>query len=341
MNIDANVLARALGCWLGQLAGDSLGSLVEFHTGEAIRARYPEGVRDLRNGGVWRTRAGQPTDDSELALMLARTLVRDGRYDPGAVLEAYVHWYESGPFDVGTTIRQALGAAARGRTRAERLELATAAADAGRPSNGSLMRISPLGVFGAGRPAAAAALARQDSRLTHPHPLCQDACAVFLAALATAVADGGGPEAAYAAARAEAARPEVQGPVREALDQARLGPPADFFTQQGYVLIALRNAFYQVLHAPNLEEGVVATVMAGGDTDTNAAIAGALLGAVYGRDAVPARWQQAVLTCRPQPPRVPGSNERPRPPEFWPADALELAEALLRAGLNAPLPPGP
>jgi ADP-ribosylglycohydrolase len=339
MRVDPNVLGRAQGCWLGQLAGDSLGSLVEFRTGEAIRAQYPEGVRDLRAGGVWRLLAGQPTDDSEMALMLARTLVRDGHYDPGAVLEAYVHWYESGPFDVGGTVRRALRAAARGTTRAERLALAAAEADAGRPTNGSLMRISPLGIFGTGRPAEAAALARHDSRLSHPNPLCQDACAVFVAALATAIASGGGPEAAYAAARAEAARPQVQAAVRQALDRADLGPPADFSTQQGYVLIALRNAFYQLLHAPNLEEGVVATVMAGGDTDTNAAIAGALLGAVYGRDAVPARWQGAVLTCRPQPPRVPGENEHPRPPEFWPADALELAEALVRTGAAAPLPP--
>jgi len=56
------------------------------------------------------------------------------------------------------------------------------------------------------------------------------------------------------------------------------------------MLLALQNAFYQLLHASSLERGVVDTVRAGGDTDTNAAIAGALLGAVHGRDVIPQQW---------------------------------------------------
>ncbi len=64
------------------------------------------------------------------------------------------------------------------------------------------------------------------------------------------------------------------------------------------VLVALQNAFYQLLHADSLEEGVVDTVMAGGDTDTNACIAGALLGACHGLEAIPERWREAILACR-------------------------------------------
>jgi ADP-ribosylglycohydrolase len=81
-----------------------------------------------------------------------------------------------------------------------------------------------------------------------------------------------------------------------------------------------------LLNAPNLEEGVVDTIMHGGDTDTNAAIAGALLGAVYGRERVPERWIRALLTCRPTPN---SGTKHPRKEEYWPADALELAEKLI------------
>jgi len=65
----AGKLERAQGCLLGQLAGDALGSLVEFQTPEQIRQEYPNGVRELADGGPWNTIAGQPTDDSEMALM--------------------------------------------------------------------------------------------------------------------------------------------------------------------------------------------------------------------------------------------------------------------------------
>ncbi len=93
--------------------------------------------------------------------------------------------------------------------------------------------------------------------------------------------------------------------------------------------VALQNAFHELLHAPSLEEGVVATVRRGGDTDTNAAIAGALLGAVHGREAVPAQWRAMVLSCRPVPPRA----REPRPRAYWPVDALEIAERLLLSGV--------
>jgi ADP-ribosyl-[dinitrogen reductase] hydrolase len=96
------------------------------------------------------------------------------------------------------------------------------------------------------------------------------------------------------------------------------------------VLIAFGNALYRLLHAVNLEEALVETVMCGGDTDTTAAIAGALLGAVHGRDAVPEPWIRCLLSCRPYAGK-PGV-ERPRPEVFWPVDALDLAQSLLVTG---------
>ena len=87
MGIDKT--SRAQGCLLGQLAGDALGSLVEFQSLEEIRRNYPGGVRELADGGTRSTIAGQPTDDSEMALLLARILTERGVYDPDAGLRAY------------------------------------------------------------------------------------------------------------------------------------------------------------------------------------------------------------------------------------------------------------
>jgi ADP-ribosylglycohydrolase/fructose-1,6-bisphosphatase/inositol monophosphatase family enzyme len=325
---DPGMLARAQGCLLGQVAGDSLGSLVEFESARAIAARYPDGVRDLADGGPWHTIAGQPTDDSELALALARSIVVEGHYDPGAAVEAYASWYQSGPFDCGTTTRSALAAAAgAGPDRHERLRAAEARANRTSQANGSLMRVSPLGIVAAGSSLdEIAGWARADSALTHPHTVCREACAAFAIAIAHAVVHGDGPQAAYGAARDWTRRSSRDDSVARALDAAEDAAPADFQTQQGWVLVALQNAFFRLLHAPTFEEGVVATVMAGGDTDTNAAIAGALLGAVHGRDAVPARWRAAVVTCRASRDYA-ASN--PRPETYWPVDALDLAERLL------------
>jgi ADP-ribosylglycohydrolase/fructose-1,6-bisphosphatase/inositol monophosphatase family enzyme len=326
---DPRRLARAQGCLLGQLCGDALGQLVEFRSPGDIAREYPEGVRELKDGGTWNTIAGQPTDDSELALSLARALVRESRFDADATLGAYVDWFRSRPFDIGGTTRAALAAAARARD-GERVAAARAAARHESQANGSLMRVSPLGIFGAERPAEVSDWARADSGLTHPNPVCQAACAAYVAAITSAIGQGADAHQAHQAGlRAGATNQPGAVEVRAALERAAVERPESYTRNEGWVLIALQNAFYQLLHAPSFEEALVDTLGQGGDTDTNGAIAGALLGAVLGREAIPPRWRRTVLSCRPI---AAASARQPRPIQFWPVDAMELAEALLAAG---------
>jgi ADP-ribosylglycohydrolase/fructose-1,6-bisphosphatase/inositol monophosphatase family enzyme len=317
-------LDRAIGCLLGQVIGDSLGSLVEFQPSAEIAREYPDGVRNLRDGGTWNTLAGQPTDDSELALALARALVGRPSYDAEAVAEAYGRWSASAPFDCGTTTGRALGAAAR--APAGKAEAARAAADRTSQSNGSLMRVAPIGVWAAS-PQAAAAAAMADSALSHPHPVCVTACGAFAAAIAAGIA-GADRAGMHQAARAVAIAAGPDGAaIAAALDQAAGGtPPADFQHRMGWVLTALHNAFFHLAATPDPAEALVRTIGAGGDTDTNAAIAGALLGATEGRSAWPVSWSLPVLTCRPD---AALGVARPRPEEYWPDDLTDLAEALL------------
>jgi ADP-ribosylglycohydrolase/fructose-1,6-bisphosphatase/inositol monophosphatase family enzyme len=330
---DDQLLSRAQGCLLGQCAGDSLGSLVEFQDAREIRARHPDGVLRLEDGGVWNTIAGQPTDDSEMALMLARALVQAGRFDDAAVAEAYAHWYASPPFDAGNTTRQALRPAVEAQHRGGDVAAAARqAANRDSQANGALMRISPLGIFGhAAEPDQLAQWARADATLTHPHPLCRDASALFAVTIAHAVRSGETPANVYAFARRWADAAGIHDGVRESLAAAESAPPEDYVRQMGWVRIALHNAYFQLLHAPSLEAGVLDTVMRGGDTDTTGAICGALLGAVHGVAAVPQQWRDRVLTCRP----ISEHRGVRRPRCFWPVDALHLAERLLCFGSKA------
>jgi len=320
------MLDRAVGCLLGQTIGDSLGSLVEFRPAADIARDYPNGVRDLRDGGTWNTLAGQPTDDSELALTLARTLVGRAEYDAEAVAGAYARWIESGPFDMGGTTSRALGAAARAPVGTA--AAARAAADANSQSNGSLMRVAPVGIW-ARDPVHAAATAMADSALSHPHPVCRISCASYAAAISAGV-HGAAPADMVNVAIDIAGAHGDGGPVRDALHQAKAGiAVTEFQHEMGWALIALHNAFFHLAAGSSVEEALIRTVGEGGDTDTNAAIAGALLGSAQGRAAFPARWVLPVLTCRPDAGLRGG---RPRPEEYWPDDLVDLAEALLCQG---------
>jgi ADP-ribosyl-[dinitrogen reductase] hydrolase len=317
-------LDRALGCMLGLVAGDSLGSQVEFQDATSIAAAFPDGVRDLADSPVWNTLAGQPTDDSELALTLARGLVRTGRYDPEDAAAAYGRWFASNPFDCGHSTRLAFSSASSAPM--DKAQAARNTADRGSQSNGSLMRIAPVGIWAAD-PDEAARVADQDSTLSHPHPVCRAACAAFAAAISAAMLGADRREMMATALRIADAAGAGAAPVSAALRRAAAGvPPAEFQHQMGWALIALQNAFYHLAIGTSVPAALIATVGQGGDTDTNAAIAGALLGAADGRTSLPRDWVMQVLTCRPDPGLHPA---RPRPPEYWPDDLLDLTEALL------------
>jgi ADP-ribosyl-[dinitrogen reductase] hydrolase len=239
-------------------------------------------------------------------------LAERGDYDPVAALEAYQFWLDSGPFDRGAAISAAL----RGRPNPDS------------QANGAMMRISPLGIFGVNYPLETVGeWGRQDAALTHPNPVCLQANGLFAMAVARAVASGCEAGELYQNIKQWAAGLAADPALMDAIHGAAEAPPADYLVHQGWILIAFRNALWQLLHAPGFEAGVVDTVMRGGDTDTNAAICGALLGAVYGLDAVPVRWVDQVLNCRPKAGN-PGVH-RPRPECFWPTDALELAAQLI------------
>lgn len=313
---DSGQLARAQGCLLGQLCGDALGAQVEFADSRHIADSYPGGVREMRASPVWNTLGGQPTDDSEMALALARSLLQTGEYDPQVVLDGYRAWAGSRPFDMGNTVCRGLDGEPDDESQA----------------NGALMRISPLGILGStlDDDATLMAWARADAALTHPHPVCRDASMLFVRALAEAIRQPVTPDNLHARIAGWAEDLDVADVLKERIALSREEPPLDYDRQAGWVLTAFHNALWQLCHASDPESALVDTVRRGGDTDTNAAIAGALLGAVHGRDAIPAAWRRSVLSARP----IAGFEHvrQPRPEPFWPVDALRLAEQLLLTG---------
>jgi ADP-ribosylglycohydrolase len=307
-------LERARGALWGQAVGDALGTTVEFQDELGIATRRPSAwPGELIGEGPFQLLPGQVTDDTELALCLARSLARSKRYDEEDVAAAYARWRRSEPFDCGMATDTAFGRSlATGPGLAERMRQR---ASQKTQANGSLMRSSPLGLFGAALPRAElAAIAAKDSLLSHPDPVCQAACAVFVTTIADAICNGlPGPELYERALRFAA-----DSPVRDTLEAAASALPVSDGESQGWVRLALQHAFFHLKNSTSFEAALIASVTRGGDTDTNAAIAGALLGATLGEAAIPLRWRETVRDCLPQ-----------RPVEYRCSDLSDLAAALI------------
>jgi ADP-ribosyl-[dinitrogen reductase] hydrolase len=77
--------------------------------------------------------------------------------------------------------------------------------------------------------------------------------------------------------------------------EAEADLPIAVASEAGYVVHCIEIAFWYATHDRTLEDALISLAQAGGDTDTNAAVAGALLGARYGDAALPPRWLQQLV----------------------------------------------
>jgi ADP-ribosyl-[dinitrogen reductase] hydrolase len=284
-----DAIARARGALIGLAVGDALGGPLEFMSPAEARATHGGPVTEMVGGGWLHLRPGQTTDDTAMALALARSLDECGTYDEADVLRRYLAWRASSPPDIGITVAAVLGAAAAGeapRVAAERFHHESGGKSAG---NGSLMRIAPVALRFAGEPDVMADVARRESTLLHFDPLAADACAWYCGRLA-GLLDAPAPAQAPAPAPGDGLDPRIAGTV--ALDRAAAGERAE--PLGGFVLAALGVAAAAVASAESYEEALVWAINLGGDADTNGAIAGALLGARFGEDAIPERWRSVV-----------------------------------------------
>lgn len=279
---------RARGILLGTAAGDALGAPYEFQP-----ARGPELDVAMIGGGSLGWAPGEWTDDTSMAVAIAEVAATGADLrDPAAqarIVRRWQGWARDAP-DVGVQTRTVLSALGEEPSAADAIDAARRLHDrSGRSAgNGSLMRTAPVVLAHLDDEDALADAARQISALTHFDREAGEACVLWCLAMRHAVLTGEldvrrGLSRLDARARAWAAR----------LDAAERTRPADF-THNGWVVEALQAAWSAISSTATLVDGLDAAVRSGNDTDTVAAIAGGLLGAVHGTDAVPSDWR-AVL----------------------------------------------
>lgn len=313
MPVENAVEDRAKGVLLGLACGDALGRPVEFASPEQIQREHGR-VSEMLGDGTHRQPAGTITDDTEMALCIARSLVEQGRFDPADVGERFVAWYESGPFDIGGMTRRALSRIQDGEsweTAGEReWESSPEGSNAG---NGSVMRCAPLAVAYADYPVALVRTSIDSSRITHADPRCTYGCAVLNLTITAALQDQENPLSAALNILSEdlttslqrttgvipdGASPVLEGglpeELRTALEAVPDGVDPNQLSNSGYVVDTLQTALYDALNAETAEESIVAAVNRGGDTDTIGAIAGAVAGARYGASSLPDRWLNEI-----------------------------------------------
>ncbi len=279
---------------LGALVGDAAGATLEFYH-KPITEEIALNAMQMPGGGRMRVGPGQITDDGELTLALWQALMRtrEGSVPVLEMMRAYKDWYDSCPFDMGRTCGLAFEVICdyfNGRHIGSFEECFQTINDvnAGSEANGCLMRASAIPAWMMERCNAisvqgAVECAREDAKLSHPSIVCQEVNMIYVFAICHLLL-GDKPEDVVNTTDTFVKNTITSDKVlnwyfTESLDISNL----DATKQIGHV----RWGFVMAIHFlrnPEItyEDAIKITLMKGGDTDTNAAIVGGMVGAYQG-----------------------------------------------------------
>ncbi|MGW8333430.1 ADP-ribosylglycohydrolase family protein [Streptomyces sp. NPDC055897] len=272
---------RAAGAVVGSAVGDALGAPFEFGPSGVYARRFPDGVGTMCGGGGWDP--GEATDDTQMAVLVADSLLECDGLEPADIFRRFQRWAASAPKDIGLQTEDVL---TNGEPwdRAAALHFQVNSRAAG---NGSLMRATTAAVYfaSAGREATMAA-ARRIAALTHGDRAAWEGTAIYHDLIRAALS-GADPLAAVPDALAGVH------PDHRARWSAVLAPdwhPDDATEFNGAVWPCLGSALWALRATDSFERALGAAIDLGGDTDTVAAVTGGLAGAHYGLHAIPPRW---------------------------------------------------
>jgi len=326
--INVNPVDRCRGLMVGLGVGNALGVPQEGWPRHAVEASYPNGIREIE------LEPGEPDDDDlAQAIILAEAAIAagSGDLDIDEIGRRFWVWAEENGRGIGIQTADVLSLIGGARPRCglgvglqarEPTGLPAVAAarqvweesDRYSAGNGAVMRCAPLAIRWLRDDVALARNTALSVVTTHADSRCVWSSIVVNVAVAMLVRgeDVAVSEALKRTRRAAAVLGDsiaglgVAGAVPETVEDAcslaALIAPADLALDgrdMGYTLKAMQVVLWCATQATDFEEALVAVVSSGGDTDTNGAIAGAVLGARFGLTAIPSRWRWRLAEIRP------------------------------------------
>lgn len=281
---------RIKGCMFGQAIGDALGLGTEFLTKTEVARRYPGGLTDYsqiyQDAHTSRWHKGDWTDDTDMWLCIARAVISSrGEVDIAGIAHNFKEWFNGEPLGIGNTTNKVLCMRDYESIPFQAAELWWNLSGKKSAANGGLMRTSVIGLL----PNYSAKDAEDVCRMTHADPRCIGSCVIVCDLIHALIYEDDTPSLESLCMIADSYDSRIAGFVRKAHDGLLTDVCLDD-ASMGYTLHTLFAALWAYWHAASFEEGLLAVVNAGGDADTNAAVACSLLGAKFGFDAIPSKY---------------------------------------------------
>lgn len=286
---------RIAGCLWGQAIGDALGLGAEFMSRDEVLQNYPDRLSEysqiVQDFHRERWDIGEWTDDTEMMLCIARAIIKDKGINPQTVAHNFKEWFLGIPLGIGRLTHTVLGLYDYEDAPEKAAELVWENIyRSDNAANGGVMRTSVVGLWNED----VAENAVKICRLTHSDPRCIGSSVVISEIINSLVWHG--RELSFE----ELCKIGYKYDERIGIYTiaGRVGRLEDLKLDDkmtmGYTLKTMGCAIWCLYHIDNFKDGLLKIVNAGGDADTNAAVACAVLGAKYGKKGIPEHYIQGI-----------------------------------------------
>ena len=283
------------GVIFGQAIGDALGLGTEFMTMKEVNRYYPNGLayydQIIQDYHRKRWAKGAWTDDTDMMLCLANAIIKDKDIKLSTIAQNFKEWFNGEPLGIGNNTFKVLSFKDYTDNPKKGAEIIWNLSGKKSAANGAVMRTSIVGLWNNDTEKYATEICK----LTHYDPRCVGSCAIITLLINNLVYNNQMLSLEQIIEIGE----RYDSRIREYLGQAsqceRIEDLVLDDSSMGYTLKTLAAAIWCLFHCSSFEEGLLAIVNAGGDADTNAAVACSLLGARYGMSTIPQKYIDGLL----------------------------------------------
>lgn len=286
---------KIYGTIFGQAIGDALGLGTEFMSKTEVREKYPDGLKEysqiIRDYHRAKFQPGSWSDDTDMMLCIANAIIKDKGINLHTIARNFKQWvYAPETRGVGQTTLKVLSIAEYVEKPHQVAELIWRMTRTKNAANGSVMRTAIIGL----KKENVAQTAEDVCKLTHFDPRCVGSCVIVSEIINHLIWHD--EQLSYSQIMTIGNKYDKS--IAEYIDKAyyngieslELDEPSSI----GYTLKALGSALWCLFHANDFEEGLLRVVNEGGDADTNAAVACAMLGAKFGYTSIPQKYTDGL-----------------------------------------------
>jgi len=281
---------RIKGVFYGQAIGDALGLGTEFMTKDQVAEYYPKGLSNydqiIRDRHRSRWPVGAWTDDSDQFLCIVRSMIKKKEVCELAFADELYQWFKGNPMGIGKTVYKVVSMPQFTLYPHKAAQLVWKLSGKNNASNGAVMRTSVLGTFDLHDADKTLEHTEKIAKVTHWDARCTGSCAIVSLIIRHLLLEDETLPVEHLLQIAEPYHEEVREAIAKAEKNNLSGLSLGDAENLGYTIKALSAGLWAYYHAGSFEEGITKIIMEGGDADTNASVAGSILGARFGFSAL-------------------------------------------------------